>query len=92
MYIHLVSLTKGAMRMVLVSQIDQAGEMRGLITTLNKQRANYVPVSAPIVYLKRQEFKSLALGEITPKLPDYKIYKSLLETSVEEGYAKLIGP
>ena len=41
------SLTKGAMRMVLVSQIDQEGEMRGLITTLNKQRAMFVPVSAP---------------------------------------------
>ena len=48
--------------------------------------------AAPIVYLKRQEFKSLALGEITSKTPDYKIYKALLETSVEEGYAKLIGP
>jgi hypothetical protein len=92
MYIHLVSLTKGAMRMVLISQIDQSGEMRGLITTLNKQRAMFVPVSAPIVYLKRQEFKSLALGEITTKNPEYKIYKSLLETSVEEGYARLIGP
>ncbi len=38
-FLHLVSLTKGAMRMVLVSQIDQAGSMRGLMTTLNKQRA-----------------------------------------------------
>ncbi len=92
MYIHLVSLTKGAMRMVLISQIDQSGEMRGLITTLNKQRATFVPVSAPIVYLKRQEFKSLALGEITSKTPEYKIYKGLLENSVEEGYARLVGP
>jgi hypothetical protein len=66
--------------------------MRGLITTLNKQRAMFVPVSAPIVYLKRQEFKSLSLGEIMPKNPDYKIYKGLLETSMEEGYARLVGP
>jgi len=51
-----------------------------------------VPVSAPIVYLKRQEFKSLSLGEIMPKNPDYKIYKGLLETSMEEGYARLVGP
>src|SRR5262245_13189 len=33
MYIHLVSLTKGAMRMVMVSQLDPSGIMRGLITT-----------------------------------------------------------
>lgn len=92
MYIHLVSLTKGAMRMVLVSQIDQNDEMRGLITTLNKQRAMYVPVSAPIVYAKRQEFKSLTLGELTPKNPDYKTCKALLDASLDEGYARLIGP
>ena len=92
MYIHLVSLTKGAMRMVLISQIDQSGEMRGLITTLNKQRAMFVPVSAPIVYRRRQECTSLSLGEIMPKNPDYKIYKGLLETSMEEGYARLVGP
>ncbi len=80
------------MRMVLVSQIDQSGEMRGLITTLNKQRAMFMPVSAPIVYLQRQEFKSVSLGEITSKSPDYKVYKALLESSVEEGYGRLIGP
>ena len=56
MYIHLVSLTKGAMRMVMVSQLDPAGQMRGLITTLSKQRALLVPVSAPIVYIKRDDF------------------------------------
>src|SRR5690606_32200385 len=92
MYIHLVSLTKGAMRMVLVSQLDQMGEMRGLITTLNKQRAMYVPVSAPIAYLKRQEFKSVTLGELTPKNAGYRELKALLDESVAEGYARLVGP
>ena len=92
MYVHLVSLTKGAMRMVLVSQLDQLGEMRGLITTLNKQRAMYVPVSAPIVYVKRQEFKSIGLGELTPKSSGYQQLKELLEASLEEGYARLVGP
>jgi hypothetical protein len=90
MFIHLVSLTKGAMRMVLVTQIDQAGEMRGLITTLNKQRAMFVPVSAPIVYAKRQDFKGTALGEITAKSPDYKAYKSFLDATIDEGYARLV--
>ena len=45
MYVHLVSLTKGAMRMVMVSQLGPDGQMRGLITTLSKQRAQLVPVS-----------------------------------------------
>lgn len=91
MFIHLVSLTKGAMRMVLVSQIDQEGEMRGLITTLNKQRAMFLPVAAPIVYIKRSDFKGTTLGEIPEKSADYKTFKSLLETTVEEGYARLVG-
>ncbi len=92
MYIHLVSLTKGAMRMVLVSQLDQAGEMRGLITTLNKQRAMFVPVSSPIIYVKRTEFKSSSLGEITAKQAEYKAYRALLEQSIDEGYARLVPP
>lgn len=92
MFIHLVSLTKGAMRMIVVSQIDQAGEMRGLITTLNKQRAMYMPVSAPIVYVKSQSFRASALGEIDAKSADYAGYKKVLETSMDEGYAKLVAP
>jgi hypothetical protein len=92
MFIHLVSLTKGAMRMVLVSQINQEGEMRGLITTLNKQRATFVPVASPIVYIKRSEFKGGAMGEHTAKSADYEVYKALLDATTEEGYARLVGP
>ena len=76
MYIHLVSLTKGAMRMVMVSQLDPAGHMRGLITTLNKQRASFVPVSAPIVYLKRDDFAGVALGELAAGHPSYRGYRA----------------
>lgn len=92
-YIHLVSLTKGAMRMVLVSQLDRAGEMRGIITTLNKQRgALLVPVATPIVYAKRDDFRAQALGEIMPGAPEYAAYKQILEESIEQGYARLIQP
>jgi hypothetical protein len=91
MFIHLVSLTKGAMRMVLVSQINQEGEMRGLIATLNKQRATFVPVASPIVYIKRTEFKGGAMGEHAPKSGDYAAYKALLDATQEEGYARLVG-
>ncbi len=90
MFIHLVSLTKGAMRMVLVSQLDRAGEMRGLITTLNKQRAMFVPVSAPVVYVKSATFRASQLGEQTPKNPDYKGYRALLAQTTADGYAHLV--
>jgi DNA-binding Xre family transcriptional regulator len=92
MFIHLVSLTKGAMRMVVVSQIDNGGEMRGLITTLNKQGRFFVPVAAPIAYLKRSDFKSAALGEIAPANRAYAEYKSILDETMTEGYARLALP
>ena len=91
MYIHLVSLTKGAMRMVMVSQLDPAGYMRGLVTTLSKQRAQLLPVSAPIVYIKRADFEGAALGEIASDRAGHREYQQLLAETVEQGYARLIG-
>ena len=90
MFIHLVSLTKGAMRMIMVSQLDRAGEMRGLITTLNKQRATYVPVATPIVYARRETFDPSQLGEITEHNQNYKAYSALLRETAEQGYARLV--
>ncbi|MEQ1718581.1 MAG: XRE family transcriptional regulator, partial [Hyphomicrobium sp.] len=92
MFIHLVSLTKGAMRMIIVSQLDRAGEMRGLITTLNKQRAMFVPVATPIVYARREDFSGAALGEITTASTHYPAYQTLLQDTVDQGYARLVTP
>jgi hypothetical protein len=91
MFIHLVSLTKGAMRMIVVSQLDRAGEMRGLITTLNKQGAMFVPVSTPIVYAMRRSFSSDELGTIEAPNPHYETYARMLSDTVGQGYARLVG-
>ena len=90
MFIHLVSLTKGAMRMIIVSQLDRAGEMRGLITTLNKQRANFTPVATPIVYARRDTIAAGCLGEIGTDSPFYKEYKVLVDDTLDQGYARLV--
>ncbi|HRY06527.1 MAG TPA: helix-turn-helix transcriptional regulator [Hyphomicrobiaceae bacterium] len=89
-FIHLVSLTKGAMRMVLVSQVDRLGAMRGLITTLNKQGAMLMPVSSPIVYQRQDEFQSGSLGQIPPEHHDHPRYRALLEETIADGYAKVV--
>ena len=89
-FIHLVSLTKGAMRMVVVSQLDRAGEMRGIITTLNKQRATFIPVATPIVYAQRENFEAEAFGDIGVKSRAYGEYKRQLDETVVEGYARLV--
>jgi transcriptional regulator with XRE-family HTH domain len=90
MFIHLVSLTKGAMRMIIVSQIDRFGKMRGIITTLHKHGAMFVPVATPIVYEKRDKFGG-DFGEITEKDASYPEYKKALEETMEQGYARLVG-
>jgi len=90
MFIHLVSLTKGSMRMVVLSQLDQSQEMRGLITTLNKQGAMFVPVSAPIVYVMTEKIQESQLGEIGPEHPSYAAYDTLLRITVDEGYAHMV--
>jgi hypothetical protein len=91
MFIHLVSLTKGAMRMVVVSQVDRFGEMRGIITTIHKHGAMFVPVSTAIVYSKRDSFDS-ALGDISANHPAYAAYKKALDETVSDGYARLVDP
>ncbi len=91
MFIHLVSLTKGAMRMVIVSQLDRTGHMRGLITTLNKQGAMLVPVSAPIIYAKHSAFDDVAFGEIEPGHAQHTAYAARLAETTTQGYARLLG-
>lgn len=90
MFIHLVSLTKGAMRMVMLSQLDQSNEMRGLITTLNKQGAMYVPVSAPIVYVQSANISDTQLGEIRSGHDYYETYDKLIRVTVNERYAHMV--
>ncbi len=92
MFIHLVSLTKGAMRMVMVSQLEQTGHMRGIITTLNRQGASLLPVAAPIAYAKLDEKSDAQVyGEIRPTDPTFGSYRKLLDETVSEGYARLVG-
>lgn len=93
MFIHLVSLTKGAMRMVMVSQLDQTDYMRGIISTLNRQGAMLVPVASPIVYVKTETISPDQLGEITSASKHYAKYAEILAETVHQGYARLVsGP
>ena len=92
MFLHLVSLTKGAMRMIVVSQLDRGGRMSGLITTLNKRGATLTPVSTPIIYLRSKSLDAAGLGEIRPGHPRHETYRRQLADAVEQGYARLVLP
>jgi transcriptional regulator with XRE-family HTH domain len=90
MFIHLVSLTKGAMRMVTVCQLDQSRRMSGLITTLHKAGPTLVPVAAPILYLKQEEIDPAGLGELRPHHPAYASMRKLLRDVTADSYVKLV--
>jgi len=91
-FIHLVSLTKGAMRMVVLSQLTQAQPMCGLITTLSKNGATIRPVSAPIIYRKIDDPDAHAYGEIAPGHPAHADYRDELAGAMAEGYMALVTP
>ena len=90
-FIHLVSLTKGAMRMILLSQIDQTEQMRGLITTLSRKGPTLAPVSAPIIY-RRLDTPDLAIyGEIAAGHDMFDDYHAAIDQCMTEGHVSLIG-
>ncbi len=89
-FVHLISSNKGATRMVVVSRPDAMGHMRGLITTMHKQRAHFLPVSAPIAYLRYQDFKGVLLGEIAGEQAVDAGYRQVLRDTLDQGYARLI--
>lgn len=90
MFIHFVSLTKGSMRMILVSQLDRIGRMRGIVTTLHKHKAALVPVATPIVYVRTETFEPGAFGEIAAGEPHHAVYAEMLAETTTQGYARLI--
>jgi hypothetical protein len=51
-----------------------------------------MPVSAPIVYAKRDSFAHVTLGEIGCEQPAHSAYQALLNETIEQGYARLIAP
>ncbi len=89
-HIHLISSNKGAVRMVVVSRPDATGHMRGLITTMHKQKAHFLPVSAPMTYLRREDFKGVLLGEISGPQAVEAGYAQVLGDTLAQGYARLI--
>ena len=46
----------------------------------SRARSSARPVSAPIVYLKREDFDGAALGEVGPDQGGFAAYRQLLET------------
>jgi hypothetical protein len=88
--VHLISSNKGATRMVVVSRPDASGHMRGLITTMHKQKAHFLPVSAPLAYQRCEDFKGVLLGEVPQQQAIEAGYTQTLRDTLDQGYGRLI--
>jgi hypothetical protein len=78
-FMSLVTVERGAIRLIMVSRPDGKASARGLIMTLsNPGGMQFTPVSAPIV-LKRVAQTRPQLGFIKPNSPDYAFYQQELE-------------
>jgi hypothetical protein len=78
-FISLVTMERGAVRVIMVSRPDAKEPARGLIMTLsNPAGVQFTPVSAPVV-LKRTSDEAHQLGYIQPSVPEYVYYQKELE-------------
>jgi hypothetical protein len=83
-FMNLVTIEKGAIRLMTVSRPENQEPARGLVMTLsNPSGMHFTPASAPIV-LKRVPREIPQLGFIRPDSPDYEAYRRELETVMPE--------
>jgi hypothetical protein len=81
-FINLVTIEKGAIRLMAISRPEKEEPARGLIMTLsNPTGMHFTPASAPIV-LRRVSSEIPQLGFIRPDSPDCDSYRRELETVI----------
>ncbi len=81
-FMSLVTVERGALRLIMVSRPDKQEPARGLIMTLsNPGGSHFTPASAPII-LRRIVGQAPRIGYIGPDLPEYHVYRGELETVI----------
>ena len=91
-HIYLITNQSGQYRFVIVSRPTIAGEMFGILTTLQSGRGtNLMPVSTPIIYVPVKTIGSdPVFGRIEKGHQAYGKYKSFVSRALEEPFALLI--
>lgn len=91
-YIYLVTNKSGQYRFIIVSRPTIAGQMFGILTTLQSGRGmNLLPVATPIILAPLKAFGSAArFGRIEKGDAGYPRYRELLQRAVDEPFALLI--
>lgn len=91
-YIYLITSKSGQYRFIIVSRPTIAGEMFGILTTLQSGRGmSLMPVATPIILVPAKSLGgSPAYGRVEKGHPAYAKYKAYVTRALEEPFALLI--
>jgi hypothetical protein len=86
-FMNLVTISNGALRLMMLSRLDSEGLARGLVVTLsNPGGMHFTPAAAPVV-LRRLGEQVPRLGYVQPGMPDYELFeKQLLSVTPSFGF------
>ncbi len=88
-YIYLITNKAGQHRLIIVTRPTIAGDMFGILTTLQSGRgAHLVPVSCPIVMTPLAS--NASFGRIEPGHGHYAAYRAMVDRAVDEPFALLV--
>jgi hypothetical protein len=92
-FMYFLTVNKGWVRTVLVSQPIHTSILRGLILSqFNVSGANFAPVCSPIAYIKEQSNTNPGdgtYGELGPGDPQYERYAALIREIVSKTFVKV---
>jgi hypothetical protein len=87
-HIYLVTNRFGQYRLVIVARPTIAGEMFGIMTTLQVGRGSQLmPVAAPVAYIPLKNVADAAFGRIDATHPCHTRYRAYLKRVTDEPFA-----
>lgn len=91
-HIYLVTNRHGQYRLIVVSRPTISGEMHGILATLKVGRGSQLtPIASPIALVPMRSAAEPAFGQIAPGHAAYTSYRSLLQRTIDDQFALLLG-
>ena len=90
--IYLVTNDHGQHRLITLGRPTIAGDMYGLLSTLQAGRGGrLIPIAAPIALTRCERPTEAAFGLIEPAHSDYPRYRGLLGRTLQDEFARIVG-
>ena len=91
-HMHLITNFHGQHRMITLGRPTIAGELYGLISTLQSGAgAHLTPVAAPIVLSPMRLHPEPRFGAVAPGEERFEAYRAKLDRALKEGFVRLVG-